>query len=834
MHEDRKNPNVILDTAVRQMRDRTAPEAQAADSAGRVLEHLRAECAKVVPYPEADGAGSHRLSGCADFQALIPGYVSSSLTSSRMLLMEDHLHECVSCRSALAESQKRGDAPISDVETARGPHFRWLVRVVGLAAMAAVVLIAFQITPIHNLFWPIDVHAMVQTAEGGLYTASGPTVQPVAAGQRIERSQVVRTGDGARAVLDLADGSRIEMDAHSELWLDSARDGVRINVNRGKVIVTAAKQHGGHLYAATRDVGVSVVGTVFEVTAGIRGSRVTVIEGEVRVQQGATAKSLRPGQQFSAGAAMGAVTPAEEINWSREVGTYAALLNAVQDAAQNASPIETRHTSDLVPLVPGDTAVFASLPNISQPLAASYELFKQRVAQNPELAGWWQQKGNSSGLGPILDQIVNRLATVGSALGAEVVFAFPANSKTEAPVLLADTANPDQLAALLISAQARVARSAADVQTLASSSGVIFYVGDGLMIASTDAGQVLRSLQFRSQPSANPFLSTALYGKLVQAYNDGITWLLAADLQSLVGDTPSGVSQLLVEQKSGAGGAEYRAAVGFNHPRTGIAAWLAEPAPMGALEFISPAAYGVAGAVTKDAASMFDDVAAVLQKNLQTWQDFQNYQAEHRVDIRRDLAAALGNEFLIAIDGPVLPTPGWRIVVEVNDAARLQNTIEWTINDMNREAAATAPTAARQLPVLTLSSSTSGGYTFYSLKGGNLPVEIDYTYWSGYMIVAPSQAMLLEAIQNHDNGNSIARSASFRSQLPADGRDNASAFIYQNVQALTKSANTLPSLVAFYGEPDQIVMSSKGALGTNVGSIAGLTGMLDFAGFRNR
>lgn len=826
MHEDRKKPGVILDIAVRQMRDKTAPESQVDDSAGRVLEQLRAECAKVVPYPTADDAGSHRITSCADFQALLPGYVSSSLTSSRMLLVEDHIHECVFCRSALAEARKRGRAPVPDVGTAHEPHFRRFVRAAAFAVAVAVVLMAFQTPPIHNLLWPIDVHAMVETAEGGLFIGSGPTVQPVAAGQRIERSQIVRTGDGARAVLQLADGSQIEMDAHSELWLDRARDGVRINVNRGKVIVTAAKQHSGHLYAATKDVGVSVVGTVFEVTAGIRGSRVTVIEGEVRVQHGETAKSLRPGQQFSAGAAMSAVPPAQEINWSREVRTYAALLSAVQDVAQTANPIETRHTSDLVPLVPGDTAVFASLPNLSQPLAASYELFKQRIAQNPELARWWQQKANSSELRPSLDQIVSRLANVGSSLGSEVVFAFPANSRAESPVLLADTANPDQLADALAGVQARVARTVADVQMLASSSGAIFYVGDGVMIASADAGQVLRSLQFRSQPASNPFLSTPLCAKLTQAYTDGITWLLAADLQPLVGDTSAGVRQLMVEQKSGADGENYRAAVAFNHPRTGIAAWLAEPAPMGALEFISPAAYGVAGAVTKDPASMFDDVVMALQKNLQTWQDFQNYQTEHRVDIRRDLVATLGNEFLIAIDGPVLPTPGWRIVVEVNDAARLQNTIEWTINDMNREA------AARQLPTLTLSSSTSGGYTFYSLKGENLPVEIDYTYWSGYMIVAPTQTMLLEAIQNHDNGNSIARSASFRSQLPADGRDNASAFVYQNLQALTKSVNTPPSLVAFYGEPDQIVVSSKGALGANVGSIAGLAGMMDFAGFK--
>src|SRR5206468_6244289 len=119
---------------------------------------------------------------------------------------------------------------------------------------------------------------------------------PISAGQRIDRSQIVRTGNSSAAVLQLADGSRIEMNARSELSLDRARHGVRINLNRGDIIVTAAKQHGGHLYAATKDVGVTVVGTVFEVSSGVKGSRVTVIEGQVRVQQGQTVQPLRPGQ----------------------------------------------------------------------------------------------------------------------------------------------------------------------------------------------------------------------------------------------------------------------------------------------------------------------------------------------------------------------------------------------------------------------------------------------------------------------------------------------------------------------------------------------------------
>jgi hypothetical protein len=301
---------------------------------------------------------------------------------------------------------------------------------------------------------------------------------------------------------------------------------------------------------------------------------------------------------------------------------------------------------------------------------------------------------------------------------------------------------------------------------------------------------------------------------------------VAADLERLSGnDSQGSLRQLVVEQNRGATGVSgYRAILTFNQRRTGIATWLAQPSPMGALEFISPAAYGVAGAVTRNPLSVFDEIAVTMQGNAAFWQDFENYQREHRVDIRQDLVATLGNEFLVAVDGPILPTPGWRIVIEVNDAARLQNTIQWAITEMNQEA------AVHQRHGMTLSSETVAGRTFYSVTGSDFPTEIHYTYWSGYMIIAPTESMLVEAIQNHDTGNSISRSAAFRSELPSDGHDYASAFIYQNVSRLMNSPNTLPTLVALYGEPDRLVLSSKDVLGTSVGSFTGIAGMLNFAG----
>ena len=847
MNNDLKHPSHILESGLAAIRNRSVDSGQVEEAASRILHNLEAEHTKVVTLPASvEAQGIDRIRGCDDFRSLIPAYLSSSLTASRNLLFEDHFHECVRCRKALEHAKRnfRTEEKYREAGFFPRPEIH-LVKWVAAAAVAVGVALAVQTTMVRDFFWPIDVHAMVQTVEGSLYSVDGQQVRPISAGQRIERSQVVRTGNSSLAVLELVDGSRIEMNARSELALDHARDGVRINVNRGNIIVTAAKQGGGHLYAATKELGISVVGTVFEVNAGVRGSRVTVIQGEVRVQQGQTVQPLRPGEQFSTDPGMAAVPVQQEISWSRDLSKYLALLNLSQDIAQRVGAIELRHTSDLVRLVPESTVIFASLPNISQPIADSYVLVKQRFGENPLLADWWRRNAKGPGGDPNIDQIVERLMRAGAYLGAEVVFAFPQNTNGEAPVLLADTAAPDQLAAALADSGARIARSVTQVQAFTASSGSVFYVGQGLMIASGDANQVLRSLRFRSQPTANSFTSTALYRRLAQAYSEGVGWLFAVDLQRLVGNGDAkfqlmtrigDMQQFVAEQKTGSGGASYRAILSFSQNRRGMAAWLAPPSPMGALEFISPSAYGVAGVVTKDPSLMLDDVFALMQGNAEVSKDFENYQRDHRVDIRRDLVAPLGNELLIAVDGPILPTPSWRIVIEVNDAARLQNKIEWSIAEMNRDA------AAQQQHGATLTSETAGGRTFYSMTGTNFPREIHYTYWAGYMIIAPNRAMLMDAIQIHDTGNSLLHSAAFRSQLPADGQDHASGFVYQNIQAMTKSlpvdalkqtpVNTLPGLVCLYGEADRIVMSSKGVLGMNVASVAGITGMLNFMGLK--
>src|SRR5262249_27897377 len=127
-------------------------------------------------------------------------------------------------------------------------------------------------------------------------------------------SQWKRANDPAGMILTLRDGSQAEMRSQSVFRIDEAADGLRIHLNEGDVIVTAAKQGAGHLYVETKDAAVSVVGTVFVVSVEETGSRVGVVQGVVNVRQGVITKELLPAQELATNPKMGSVPVEEQVS----------------------------------------------------------------------------------------------------------------------------------------------------------------------------------------------------------------------------------------------------------------------------------------------------------------------------------------------------------------------------------------------------------------------------------------------------------------------------------------------------------------------------------------
>jgi hypothetical protein len=202
----------------------------------------------------------------------------------------------------------------------------------------------------------------------------------------------------------------------------------------------------------------------------------------------------------------------------------------------------------------------------------------------------------------------------------------------------------------------------------------------------------------------------------------------------------------------------------------------------------------VAGFVVKNPVSLVDDLLGVLDVvSPELRKTLDKQQSERGLNIRDDIAAPLGGEFAFAIDGPLLPTPSWKLVFEVNDPVHLQQTLERMVGEVNKEAAKFGKGG------LSWEKADLSGRKYYTLRSSDFGfVEVNFTYDNGYLIVGPSKALVERAVRSRENGLSLLRSAKFTAGLPADGNANFSAVFYHNLgglvpAGLASTANQLPS-----------------------------------------
>jgi Protein of unknown function (DUF3352) len=183
----------------------------------------------------------------------------------------------------------------------------------------------------------------------------------------------------------------------------------------------------------------------------------------------------------------------------------------------------------------------------------------------------------------------------------------------------------------------------------------------------------------------------------------------------------------------------------------------------------------------KDPVSLVDDLLGVVETvSPDLRKNVDQLQAAHGLDVRRDIAAPLGGEFAFAIDGPILPTPSWKMVFEVNDPEHLQQTLERIVVELNKEAAKFGKAG------LVWDRGEIGNRAYYKLRSADFGVEVNYTYVNGYMVVGPSRALVERAVRSQEAGYSLLRSAKFTAGLPADGKANFSAVFYHNLAPLVQ------------------------------------------------
>jgi hypothetical protein len=816
---------------------------------------------KLIAGAPAAEVGTHTLRGCEDFQALIPGYLAKQLVPARVLLFEDHVHACVVCRRAVLRAREGAPQRVWNLESKRRSApwaWPWAAAAIALAAVAVVVFaFANGLLPGQH-----PVRATVAGVSGSLYVVSGEAMRVIPAGYEIRNRDEIRTAKGSTAVVRLLDGSLVEMGERTDLSVSRPWKGTTIRLDGGQVIVQAAKQRTGRLYVGTDDCLVSVKGTIFSVNHGVKGSRVVVIEGVVRLEYGERKTELRAGEQATSSAAVSKVPIPNEIAWSRNAAKYLALLGDFAVLQKQFAEIPgpgLRYSSDLLPYVPDNTVVYAAIPNLANTLSEADRIFQNRLQQSPALRNWWRQQQKASG--PKLSEVLDELKSFSSYLGNEIVFA---GGKTgtiyTAPVVLARVRRPGlesfleneshRLSANPSQPALQVVRDPGAV-TPAPGGPLLVYVNNDLLIASPDAGELQRAAMRMQQGRSSSFATTPLYQQVAHAYEQGAEWLFCADMEQIIAQNvhiasgneslPPGIGDvryLTMEHREVGGKPESRAALSFASERQGVASWLAAPASMGSLEFVSPDASIVTAAVIKNPRSIVEEIFQMLGSHEADFsQQLAKFEAQSGVNVLDDLAAPLGSEVTMAFDGPLLPTPRWKLIFEVYDPATLQATIAKVVDSFNQEGSAEGHT-------LQLTKRRVGAQTYYFIRNSNeANAEVDYTFVDSYLIAAPDLDTIGRALQARQAGYTLTHSSTFQALLPNDGYTNFSAIFYHNIgpvvgpiaeqlkssgaltpqqrqsiEALT--ANSAPGLIYAYGEPDRIVVASNtGFMGFDLGTL---------------
>jgi hypothetical protein len=138
--------------------------------------------------------------------------------------------------------------------------------------------------------------------------------------------------------------------------------------------------------------------------------------------------------------------------------------------------------------------------------------------------------------------------------------------------------------------------------------------------------------------------------------------------------------------------------------------------------------------------------------------------------------AHFGGDGAFALDGPVLPTPSWKLVIEVHDAPGLAVSLTKLVEGLSQEA------QNHGKPGVDMKTEDVNGQRYYTVQSRETSSKPMYfTFSAGYMIIGPNRAVLMNTLRTRATGDSLARSGEFKALLPKDEAANYSAIAYQNL-----------------------------------------------------
>ena len=540
-------------------------------------------------------------------------------------------------------------------------------------------------------------------------------------------------------------------------------------------------------------------------------------------------------------AAQGGGTP--QRDWAQEfeakypglLTEFGQLFKKLQSDVQLPA---ARRESRLLPLLPESTMSYGAFPNYGDAASQALAVFREELKQSSVLREWWQH-GQAATVGPKIEDSLAKFSELNQYLGEEIAVSGTMEGKEPNLLIVAESRKPglkkylqQMVAELAGKSKSGVLvldpQELAAVETKPEAGDLLILVRPDFVVAALNLA-TLQKFNSRLDQGSRGFVATPFGHKVEQAYGSGVTMLAAADVQKLLTKIPQAPNDnQMTLQRSGFSDMKFlvwdhtrlngqtlsEAELSFTGPRLAAAAWLAKPAALGSLDFLSPKAIVAGTVVLANPTRIFDDYREISgAANAAVFANLAQMEQVMKLSLRDDLLGCLAGEITLELDSVTPPKPEWRAIFKASDSKHLQQTLSSLLK--------TAQFRAEEFEEEGTTIST------VEIPNGQSRLKIGYAIVGGYWILGSGREAVANAIHLHTSGGSLGKSKKFLAALPPNHTAEASALFYQDPIAMASlqlrgfspemakslaeaGSENVPGLIALYGEESVIREASRG------------------------
>ncbi len=473
---------------------------------------------------------------------------------------------------------------------------------------------------------------------------------------------------------------------------------------------------------------------------------------------------------------------------------FGQLVVKLQRNIQGPSP---HNESRLLPLLPESTVFYAAIPNYGDVAHQTLKIFRDELQQSSVLRDWWQH-GELATTAPKIEDSLEKLYQFHEYLGDEIVVFGTIEGRNPSLLFLAEIHKPGlknflQQTIDHFAGKSKPGVRALDPQELADAKDqghtqeLIVLVRPDFAIAASDLATLRSFSAHLDQHGPSKFISSPFGQRVLQEYNGGVTAVGAADLHKILTQIPPDMQQeqstfhrsgfadmkyLVWDHKKVAGQAVSQLELSFVAPRHGAASWLAKSAPLTTMDFASPHPMMGLTLALANPSQVFEDVKDFAGTSSSSpFATLAQFEKALNLSLKDDLLKYLSGEFTLEVDSFTPRKPAWKAIFKVNDATRLQETLNALLATTHLE----------------VQHADDGGITYnsFAIPSSTTTTKIAYAFADGHLIVASGREVAAAAIQSHRSGESLAKSKPLLATLPSGQSLDASALFFGDPIAMS-------------------------------------------------